>query len=67
MIPANTPVYRIYEVSERGGGGMSSFLYVNDHWVHIKGFSETPSLIPMLDEILKKIEAEKLTLELPKT
>jgi hypothetical protein len=58
MISANIPVYRIVEIAQKGGGGMSSFLFVNDRWIHIKGFSEIPKILPMLDELLKRAEAE---------
>lgn len=44
MIPAEIPLYRVVIHSEkkRVGGGSSSYLFVNDHWVYWPGIEQMP-------------------------
>lgn len=59
LVPGDIPVYRLTVKYQHGGGGMSSFLYVNDHWVHFQDFDSIPEMLPKLDEVLKQIEQMK--------
>jgi hypothetical protein len=55
MIPAEVPVFRIVTRYQRGAAGSSSYIYVNDHWVHFRDFSSIPDILPELDQVLERL------------
>jgi hypothetical protein len=55
MIPKEVPVYRVVIQYEKGAAGSSSYIYVNDHWIHFQNFTSLPEILPRLDELLEQI------------
>lgn len=53
IIPPDVPVYRIVE---KGGGGSSTYLFLNGRWIHFMGLESVPEILSKLDEMIKRAD-----------
>ncbi|MCJ8331459.1 MAG: hypothetical protein HRT89_05040 [Lentisphaeria bacterium] len=45
LIPKNIPVFRVVKKSKKGSAGSSSYLFLDERWIHFQGLEVIPEII----------------------